>query len=233
MNILLIQLKRIGDLILTTPAIAALRTKFPDAKLTLAISQECAALVPALTDVDQILVMQRGLRDAGKFFAVLRQKFEYCVDFTRNDRSAALAFLSGAKTRIVSYRVKRRTRIRRHAYNEFVEHRMRDMHTIDYALSLIEPLSVKDPSPVLHLNLPAEAQAKAGALRQQAKIDNRFIIFHPGSARLEKFWEPERWAEVLEHARTKWQIDCVLTGGGSALEQKHLARIKATWLQDR
>jgi len=34
MKILLIQLKRIGDLILTTPAIAAVRGKFPGAHLT-------------------------------------------------------------------------------------------------------------------------------------------------------------------------------------------------------
>jgi predicted lipopolysaccharide heptosyltransferase III len=226
-NILLIQLKRIGDLILTTPAIAALREKFPDAKLTLVISRECAALVPALVGVDQTLIMQRGLSDAGKFFSVLRQKFDYCIDFTRNDRSASLAFLSRAQKRIVSYRVKRRTKIRRRAYNEFVEHRMRDMHTIDYNLSLLGPLEIVDASPALHLNLPAEAREKAEALRQHAKIDNEFVVFHPGSARVEKFWEPDRWAEAIEHARTKWQVDCVLTGGSSTLEQRHLARIEA------
>ena len=227
MNILLIQLKRIGDLVLTTPAIAALRAKFPEAKLTLVISRECAALVPALVGVDQTLIMRRGLSDAGKFFSVLRQKFDYCIDFTRNDRSASLAFLSRAKKRIVSVRVKRRTKIRRRAYNEFVEHRMRDMHTIDYNLSLLEPLEIVDASPALHLNLPADAREKAEALRQHAKIDNQFIVFHPGSARVEKFWEPDRWAEVIEHARTKWELDCVLTGGSSTLEQRHLARIEA------
>ena len=40
MKILLIQLKRIGDLILTTPAVAAVREKFPDASLTIVISSE-------------------------------------------------------------------------------------------------------------------------------------------------------------------------------------------------
>jgi predicted lipopolysaccharide heptosyltransferase III len=225
MNILLIQLKRIGDLILTTPAIAALRTKFPEAKLTLVISHECAAVVPALVGVDQVLVMRRGLSDASKFFFVLRQKFDYCIDFTRNDRSASLAFLSQAEKRIVSVRIKRRTKIRRRAYNEFVDHRMRDMHTIDYNLSLLEPLGIVNPSPALQLNLPAEAREKADALRQHAKIDNQFIVFHPGSARVEKFWEPGRWAAVIEHARVNY--DCVLTGGTSTLEQKHLRRIEA------
>src|SRR4030095_3981345 len=43
-KILLLQLKRIGDLILTTPALAALRKHYRDAHITLAVSNECAQL---------------------------------------------------------------------------------------------------------------------------------------------------------------------------------------------
>jgi ADP-heptose:LPS heptosyltransferase len=237
MNILLIQLKRIGDLIVTTPAIAAVRKKFPDAKITLAISQDGAALVPALEGIDETIVLKRGLGDFKKYMSILRTRFDYCVDFTRNDRSAAVTLLSRAQKRIVSYRVKRRSPWRRRAYNEFVEHRMRDMHTADYHLSLLEPLGIKNASRELKLRLPNDALESATALRQSAKIDlpspgsgvagNRFVIFHPGSARQEKFWEPERWAEAIEHARAKWNLDCVLTGGTSRMEQRHLARIES------
>ena len=227
MNILLIQLKRIGDLILTTPAIAALREKFPEAKLTLVIARECAALLPAIKDIDQTLIMHRGLSDVSAFLAITRRKFDYCIDFTRNDRSAFLTFLSRAEKRIVSYRVKRRSKIRRHFYNEFVEHRMRDMHTIDYNLSLLEPLGISDAAPTIHLELPEVSREKANALRHTARIEDPFIIFHPGSARSEKFWESQRWAEVIIHAQTKWQMNVVLTGGASALEQRHISRIKS------
>ncbi len=227
MNILLIQLKRIGDVIVTTPAIAAVRKEFPDAKITLAISRDGAALVPALEGIDETIVLKRGLGDFKKYMSILRQRFDYCVDFTRNDRSAAVTLLSRAKKRIVSYRVKRRSPWRRQAYNEFVGHRMRDMHTADYHLSLLEPLGITKASPKLRLHLPNDAVESANALRRSAKIDNQFAIFHPGSARQEKFWEPERWAEAIEHARTKWNLDCVLTGGTSRMEQRHLARIEA------
>ena len=47
MKILLLQLKRIGDLILTTPAIAALRERFPEADVTMVVSSECADLLPS------------------------------------------------------------------------------------------------------------------------------------------------------------------------------------------
>ena len=123
-NILLIQLKRIGDLVLTTPAIAALRHRFPEAKLTLVVSGECAPLLPAVAGIDRTLIMHRSLADAAAFLTVARSRFESCIDFTRNDRSAFLTFLSRAQKRIVSYRVKRRSRFRREAYNEFVQHRI-------------------------------------------------------------------------------------------------------------
>jgi predicted lipopolysaccharide heptosyltransferase III len=226
-NILLIQLKRIGDLILTTPAIAALRERFPEAKLTLVISRECASLVPAIIGIDQVLIMRRNLADTRDFFSVARKKFDYCIDFTRNDRSAFLAFLSRARKRIVSYRVKRRSRFRRGAYNEFVQHRMRDMHTIDYNLSLLEPLGIRDVSPPLQLSLPVSAHETANALRRQARIDDPFVVFHPGSARTEKFWQPDRWADVILHATSHFGVNAVLTGGTSALEKAHLAEIEA------
>lgn len=227
MNALLIQLKRIGDLVVTTPAIVALRTQFPDAKITLAISSECAALSPALPGVDEVIVLRRGLTDLGAYLSILRRRFDVCVDFTRNDRSAGLTFLSRAAKRIVSQRVQRRSPWRRKAYNEFVDHRMRDMHTADYNLSLLEPLGIENASTELRLDLPNEAHERANDLRRQAKIDNNFAIFHPGSARPEKFWEPERWAEVIEQVRFRWNLDCVLTGGTSRMEQRHLGRIEA------
>jgi predicted lipopolysaccharide heptosyltransferase III len=227
LNILLIQLKRIGDLVLTTPAIAAVRQKFPEARLTLVISQECAALLPAIAGIDRTVIMRRNLSDIAGFLSLFRQKFDYCIDFTRNDRSAFVSLLSRAKKRIVSYRVKRRAPIRGRIYNEFVQHRMRDMHTVDYNLSLVEPLAVTRVSPAPRLSLTPAALQRSNALRQSAGIEGPFILFHPGSARREKFWEPERWAEVITYAITQWKMHAVLTGGSSTLEKTHLAQIQA------
>ena len=226
-NILLIQLKRIGDLILTTPAISALREKFPEARLVLAASRDVAALIPAIKEIDQTFALRRNLGDLGAFASVALQKFDYCIDFTRNDRSAFLSLLSKAQKRIVSYRVKRRAPWRGRAYNEFVNHRMRDMHTIDYNLSLLEPLGIQGVSPPVHLDLPETAREGAEKLLQHARIGTPFAIFHPGSARVEKFWEPARWSDVITHAITRRGLNAVLTGGTSRLEQDHLAEIMA------
>ncbi len=226
-NILLLQLKRIGDLMLTTPAIAALRSKFPDANLTLVVARGPAELLPALTDVNRAIVMQRGLLDFAACLAVARAKFDYCIDFTRNDRSAFLTLLSRAPRRIVARRIKSLSKIRRLFYNEFVVARLRDMHTVDYNLALLQPLDIHDASRAIRLNVPADARQKANALRKERRIGDSFAVFHPGSARTEKFWEPQRWAEAIEHTQKNQGLDVILTGGTGRFEQAHLAEIKS------
>jgi predicted lipopolysaccharide heptosyltransferase III len=227
LKILLIQLKRIGDLILTTPAIAAIREKFPDAHLTLVIAPECKALAPAIADVNKLLVMPRGFNGFGTIAAIARGKFDYCVDFTRNDRSALLVLLSRAKKRIVSFRIKVRSKFRTRFYNEFVPHRMRDMHTIDYHLALLEPLGISNASRAVQLELPKSSRETADELLNAHNIRRDFVIFHPGSARAEKFWNAQRWAEVINHAGDNHDVGLVLTGGSSPLEQTHIGDTKS------
>jgi predicted lipopolysaccharide heptosyltransferase III len=226
-NIVLIQLKRIGDLILTTPAISALRDNFPDAKLTLVMSHASAALSPAIACIDQALVMRGDVRDVVGFFVVAKSKFHSCIDFTRTDRSAFLTLLSGADKRVASYRVKQRTKLRRRVYNELVQQRMHDMHTIDYNLSLLEPLGIHGVAPPVELNLPPVASEQAKAIRRQAGIDEPFIIFHPGSARPEKFWQSDRWADIILYAIAHLDCHAILTGGTSVQEKAHLAEIES------
>ena len=73
MKILLIQLRRLGDLILTTPAISALREHLPAAQIALAVSGECAPLLPAIQGLRQIVpnetwtceIFPRGWKSVG------------------------------------------------------------------------------------------------------------------------------------------------------------------------
>ncbi len=149
------------------PATATLRANFSDARVTLVVSNECADLLPAISGVDRVLIARRNLSDATLFLAVARERFDCCIDFTRNDRSAFLAFLSGARKRVVSYRVRDQSKTRARIYNEFVDNRMRDMHTIDYNLALLEPLGIRNVSRALHLDLPDAAREKADQLRRE------------------------------------------------------------------
>src|ERR1043165_1526665 len=226
MSILLIQLKRIGDLILTTPSIAALRDKFPESSISLVVSSAVKELLPAITGVDKVFEVRGETDDALDWIALSLGKFDYCLVFTRNDRSAFLTFLSGARKRITADHPKLRTKLRARSYNELVEAPVGFLHTVDYHLALVKPLGIENPSRALQLCLPQESMAQADALLSAAGV-REFVCFHPGSARAEKFWEPTRWAEALNHCARVMGLACVLTGGKSSIEQAQIAAITA------
>lgn len=225
MNILLLQLKRIGDLILTTPAIAAVREKFPRATISLVISGGTRELLPAIPGLDQTFIARGRISDAASWFTVARRKYDYCLDFTRNDRSAFLTMLSGARTRVTADHPKQRVKLRSLSYNTVVDLPIGLMHTVDYHLALLEPLGIRDPSRRVRLDLPASALQKAERALADAGVRGEFLLLHPGSARVEKFWEADRWAALVAFA-AEHKLACVITGGGSALEKDHIREIK-------
>jgi predicted lipopolysaccharide heptosyltransferase III len=224
-KILLLQLKRIGDLILTTPTIAAVRKNHPDAHITLAVSNGCAELLPAISNVDRLLVARRNLRDVALVSSLAGNRFDYAIDFTRNDRSAFLTLVSGARRRVASYRVREQSKTRTRVYTDLIEVRVRDMHTTEYNLALLAPLGIHAASSVPQLDLPRAAVEKADQLRRNCEIRRPYVILHPGSARAEKLWDPARWAETANHFAQNDEIDLVLTSGRSADERAHVAKI--------
>src|SRR6478609_9462190 len=178
MNVLLIQLKRIGDLILTTPTIAALRERFPDASISLVVSSAVKELLPAIGGIDKVFEVRGKTDDALDWIALSLGKYDYCLDFTRNDRSSFLTFLSGARKRITSDHPNLRTKLRARSYNEFVEAPVGFLHTVDYHLALLKPLGIENASRTIRLELPEETIANAAALLETAQITGDYVCFH-------------------------------------------------------
>src|SRR6185437_4050702 len=170
MNILLLQLKRIGDLILTTPAIGALRDKFPDASISLVVSAAVKELLPAIAGIDKVYEVRSKTDDALDWIALSLGKFDYCLDFTRNDRSAFLTFLSGARKRITADHPNLRTKLRARSYNEFVDAPVGFLHTVDYHLALLKPLGIENPSRAIQLQLPEAVDAQTDEFLRAANI---------------------------------------------------------------
>jgi heptosyltransferase III len=226
LKILLVQLRRLGDLILTTPAILAVREHFPDAQIALAVSGECESLLPAIKGLQETLLTKRGFRDLSTWMQIRRAGFDCVIDFTRNDRSAWLTILSAAPRRIVSDRVKTKSKFRALFYNEFVDCAMKQMHTVDYGLALLRPLGISAAIDDPVLDLPRAAKERASALISDQIRQQPFAVFHPGSTRAEKFWEPERWSQIIKFAATELGLFPVLSAGANNLERTHLAAIR-------
>ena len=243
-RILVLQLKRIGDLVLTTPALYALRKA--GAQVTLVLTDETAALLPLLREiVDSALVYERGRGNIALWWRLLRGRFDATLDFTGRDRSAIMTFLSRARQRIVSRAALRRApRWRQRCYNVTVDTSVRSRHTADLYLDQLVALDLQGV-PTIHaspdgspagpvLNLPEGAADRAAQALASSGIDpaDDFVVIHPGSARAEKYWLPERWADVIAFCQGELGRPCVLTGGGDAFEEEHLNRIHAA-LADR
>jgi ADP-heptose:LPS heptosyltransferase len=231
-KLLAVQLKRIGDLILTTPALAAIKAAHPEAHLTLAVHSSTAALLPAIPSIDAGLVFGPG-RGWTPWQQTLTGKFNHVLDFTGTDRSAWAVALSRSRRR-VTFDWVRKSRLRSLAYSKFVPSAVREHHTVDHYLHLAESVirttsgaasATGNAAP--SLVVPESLQGPTDRLLEERGVGTRFALIHPGTARREKFWLPERWAEVIRHLRTDVGMDCVITGGADPYEADHLAHVVA------
>lgn len=239
MRILALQLKRIGDLVLTTAALRALRAAWPEAHLGLAVSEGCASLLGAIPAIDSTIVFGRG-RGWAPWQQVLTGGWDVCLDFTGTDRSALAAFLSRARDRRTFAWVRKR-RLRSLAYHEFIESSVRDRHTVDHYLDLAEAVVnrgadsqsaqpggriANPPHGSPELAIPTATRASVSELLERSGITRRFAILHPGTARPEKFWLTERWIELATDLRLRHGLDLVLTGGGDPRELAQVAALE-------
>jgi ADP-heptose:LPS heptosyltransferase len=104
-RILLSRTDRIGDLVLSTPAIATVRASFPDARIALVTSEYNRVVVERNDDVDELIVLPRGV-SAGAFGARLRR---YDVAVALAPRAVDLQLVGGTRAAVrVGYTYERR-----------------------------------------------------------------------------------------------------------------------------
>ena len=233
MNVLAIQLKRIGDLVLTAPALRAMRTG--GARVTLAVHEGTAALLPALVgfSVDEALVYRTAGGNFSLWRRLARGGWDTSVDFTGRDRSALMTGLAHATRRVIARPALRKGGWRRWVYNAVVDSSVRERHTVDHYLDHLQGIGMSAAADGPALHLPAEHVVRADAALVDAGIDGPFAVVHPGSARAEKYWVPERWAEIIRHLARERGLPCVLTGGkGDPFEDAHLAQIRTALAAD-
>ena len=234
MKILLLQLKRIGDLILTTPAIRCLREEFPQARLALIADSSSAGLLDSIA-VDEHWVYKKGggLRGLAGWGpnAWLRQRLfafgaDWALDFTGTDRSAYLSTFSFSKRRVTFQRFRKKP-LRKYLYTDFVNSSVSGRHTADHYTDLLEPLGVRRENVSLDLRLRAEDFDRARALLASAGAGDSYVVVHAGAARREKYWLPERWADVIGFLHAEFGLMSILTGSQDPNEREHLSRIKS------
>src|SRR5512146_1016039 len=94
-RILIIQLRRIGDALLSTPAVRALAGHFPESKIDFMAESPADEALWGHPLIDRLLVAPRQGSGDSFFKFVLRmreRKYDWTIDFFSNPRSAQFAF---------------------------------------------------------------------------------------------------------------------------------------------
>jgi heptosyltransferase-3 len=142
-KILLIQLRRIGDVLMTTPAVKAVKKRFYNAKITFLTEKPCDEIFYNNPYVDEILLHNRswGIKEYLKFIYELRKRqFDLVIDFFGNPKSAQMTFFSKAK-----YRLGFKFRLRHLAYTVKVAFPSdKNLYAPLHKLYLLKPLGIED-----------------------------------------------------------------------------------------
>ena len=217
-GLLFLQLKRIGDAVLTAPALGALRQAMPEARITLVLAGAAGELGPLFAAADEVLVWRSGGLNLSLLRRLRELKPDMVLDFTGTDRSAMLSLMSGAPVR-AGYGKFADSFLRRLACTVTCQAPVREMHTIDFhhALAVSACPALPEVPDAGHLALPAGLELP--------DLPAGYLLVHPGTAREEKFWPPGHWAALLDHLHAGHGLPPVLTGGDWDFEQKHIGDI--------
>jgi len=219
-KILVIQTAFLGDVVLTTPLLQALRDRFPKAHLAILVIPGTREILAGHPGLDEILVYdkkgrERGLRGLRSIVRLLSDKrFDCCLLPHRSFRSALLAFAAGIPIR-----------------NGFVQSlgcwlysrrvwRDSSLHEVRRNLQLLGPLasgrSLDRSAPVTKLWVSSGVEDPEWTNRflSEHRIGptDRVIAIAPGSVWATKRWVPDGFAAVIESLIVQNKRKVILLG---------------------
>src|SRR5262245_58429308 len=109
-RILVIQFRRIGDVLLSTPVLRALRAAYPQSHIAFLTEPSPGRVLQGNTLLNEIILRPRQItwrEQWGLIRHLRRQRFDLVIDLIGNPRSAILTRLSGARHRLAFARFPR------------------------------------------------------------------------------------------------------------------------------
>jgi ADP-heptose:LPS heptosyltransferase len=244
-NILVIDFGQLGDVILSLPALAAVRHRFPRARVTVAVGGAAAAVVEMAGVADEALSVDRvGLRDGPKHLSVWqigklvmevrRRGFDFVIDLHSLSETNLLGFLSGAGRRLYARRPGRSLDYLSN-FKPQPPSEDRSKHAIDRYLDVLAPLDVGEVSRVPRLAVRDEdgraadeslRKAKAGGKsRRKGAAGEGFgaplVGIFPGAGHPSRRWPVERFAELAWMLERNDAVRSVIFAGP---EERQLVR---------
>lgn len=227
-NILVYAIVNIGDVLLSTSAVALLRQHYPDARITMMVRAASEPVVrnnPLIDDViiydyqsknfsfKELLSMVKLLRD---------RKFDLSVAFDPKFRSAILIWLAGIPVRVGGQKVfADKTGKAVHLYTHVIpiHHDLVNTLQAETYQAIVRGFTGQKGQglPVMARIMPENEQKAASLLASLAKNNEkpyRIALCVKGTFAL-KNWPQERFATLIDELNEKYGAQCFIIGGPS------------------
>ena len=239
-RLLIIRPDHLGDVLLSTPAIQAIKRKHPDMCIHVLCGQWSADLLSNYDEIDLVLTLQfPGFQRhpsspprnpwllAAKSAQMLRQIGYSSAIIMRRDHwwGAMLAFFAGIRERI-GYDLPNvapfLTTALKYQYQ----------HAVKQNLRLAEPWTGAIQSEQIKLAYPLKPEDKAYIDKYLAEWrispDKPLICIHPGAGAAVKLWPADKWAKVADIISTQFSAAIIFTGSSpeAALIRDIAAKMK-------
>lgn len=222
LNILLIQFKPAGDVLLLTPAIKAIKAKYPSAAVSFLVNEKESILIKDFKQIDNLILLKKtpknGLLNYLKYikynFSLIRvirkKKFDAVIDFIGNPKSSFITLLSKAPLRIG-----RKLRARSFAYNIIIPKPDMNTNTVLKRLAHLKPLNIDADYVPTELSL--NEQDKKFGINYYNKLNispgRKIVILAPNSPRSSRRWKPEYFARTGSMLQKQYNAKIILVWG--------------------
>ncbi len=239
-HVLCVRLDTIGDVLMTTPAIRALKEARPGRHIALLTSPAGAAAAALVPEVDDVIVYdapwmkatapRRGSAPEYAMAARLRRAgFDAAVVFTVFSQnplpSAFLCYLAEIPLRLAHCRENPYQLLTHWVPDPEPDRLIR--HEVRRQLDLVATVGCSTADERLSLRLPAAAVQRVRRLLGEVGVDlaRPWVVVHPGATAPSRRYPPESYAEVVRRLATElgWQV--LVTGDAS--ERGLVERIRA------
>ena len=217
-NIVLIRTDRIGDVVLTTPAIKLLHQAYPEARIYFLTREYTAPLLKHHPYLDDIILYRpetehRGLQGHLKLSQELKARdIDLAFLFYPQAGIAFSLFWAGIPNRVGTGYRWYSILLNRRKY----EHRKYGKrHELEYNLSLLENYVPQIPIPP-NISFEFNPNTQVHELRNktllQYKIQEKYILIHPGSGGSAPNLPANKYVQIINYLSKNQRSDLVLVG---------------------
>jgi len=215
-KLLVIKLRAVGDVLLSTIVTKNLHLAFPDSRIDYLTEPPSLDILSRNPFVNNTLLYDpASMSSVGLIRMVRGASYDLVIDLFGNPRTALLTRLSGAK-----YRVGYRFRWRTYAYNIIAEPRGAQVHNTQFNLDAIEAIGVAIQDRNIYFGFLADDEVYVDKFFPGAQCAGKILVaFSTGGGWYTKRWGIDRFAELADRLIESHNAFVMLTWGPGQLSE--------------